>query len=145
MMLLSTLSTLVPYAFCSLAVFLPGGRRASSTRRPARRSIAALAFVYSLFAIGGAGPDVVYLGFLLILSGLPVYVWVERGKGQRAKGRRAKGRRMTGPSRALNEHGRLSQVAIKPVRDAFRSDAAIAREWRDLNFTAAPDFVTRAR
>jgi APA family basic amino acid/polyamine antiporter len=43
-----------------------------------------------MFAIGGAGADVVYLGFLLILSGLPVYVWVARqraeGKGQRAKG-----------------------------------------------------------
>jgi hypothetical protein len=28
--------------------------------------------------IGGAGADVVYWGFLLLLSGLPVYVWVVR-------------------------------------------------------------------
>jgi len=42
--------------------------------------VAALAFVYALFAIGGAGADVVYLGFLLILGGLPVYVWVKRGR-----------------------------------------------------------------
>ncbi len=79
-MLLSTLSTLVPYAFCSLAVFLPGGRRASSLAI-GTAIIAALAFVYALFAIGGAGADVVYLGFLLLLSGLPVYVWVVRQKG----------------------------------------------------------------
>jgi len=85
MMLLSTLSTLVPYAFCSLAVFLPGGKRATKLAA-GTAVIAALAFIYAMFAIGGAGADVVYLGFLLILSGLPVYVWVvrARGKGHRA-------------------------------------------------------------
>jgi APA family basic amino acid/polyamine antiporter len=82
MMLLSTLATLVPYAFCSLAVFLPGGRRASSLAT-GTAIVAALAFVYSLFAIGGAGADVVYLGFLLIVSGLPVYVWVVRQRASR--------------------------------------------------------------
>ena len=75
--LISTLSTLVPYVFCSLAVFLPGGKRAT-TLGIGTTMVAALAFVYAMFAIGGAGADVVYLGFLLILSGLPVYVWVAR-------------------------------------------------------------------
>ena len=40
--------------------------------------VAALAFAYSLFAIGGAGAEVVYWGFLLLIAGLPVYVWVVR-------------------------------------------------------------------
>jgi len=40
--------------------------------------ISALAFVYSLWAISGAGADVVYWGFLLLMAGLPVYVWVIR-------------------------------------------------------------------
>ncbi len=74
--LLATLSVLVPYAFCSLAVFL--GR---STDVPLSRGaaiVAGLAFVYALIAIGGAGADTVYWGFLLLLSGLPVYVWVMR-------------------------------------------------------------------
>jgi len=75
--LISTLSTLVPYAFCSLAVFLPGGRRASHLS-VGMAIAAAMAFVYSMFAIGGAGADVVWMGFLLILGGLPVYVWVRR-------------------------------------------------------------------
>jgi APA family basic amino acid/polyamine antiporter len=75
--LLSTLSTLVPYAFCSLAVFLIG--RPSATRGTSGwQTIAALAFAYSLWAIGGAGTEVVYWGFLLLMSGLPVYVWVIR-------------------------------------------------------------------
>jgi len=86
--LLSTLATLVPYVFCSLAVFLPGAGRASSLAT-GTAIVAALAFVYSMFAIGGAGADVVYLGFLLILSGLPVYVWVARGRAE-VRGQRSK-------------------------------------------------------
>jgi APA family basic amino acid/polyamine antiporter len=76
--LLATLSTLVPYAFCSLAGFILH-RRDRLLSWPARASvIASLAFLYALFAIGGAGAEVVYWGFLLIMSGLPVYVWVAR-------------------------------------------------------------------
>jgi APA family basic amino acid/polyamine antiporter len=74
--LLSTLSTLIPYAFCSLAGFV--------TRMPGRTPagvpslVAGLAFAYALGAIGGAGAEVVYWGFLLLIAGLPVYVWVVR-------------------------------------------------------------------
>jgi APA family basic amino acid/polyamine antiporter len=75
MILLSTLSTLVAYAFCSLAGFLVDRRAAL----PAGvKIVSALAFVYALLAIGGAGVEAVYWGFLLLLSGLPVYVWVSR-------------------------------------------------------------------
>ena len=46
-----------------------------------RRSVAGvIAFLFSMFAIAGAGPEVVYYGFILLLSGLPIYVWV---KGQK--------------------------------------------------------------
>ncbi|MGI9626128.1 MAG: hypothetical protein ACR2QM_04775, partial [Longimicrobiales bacterium] len=38
--------------------------------------IAGAAFVYSLFAIAGAGQEVVFYGFLLLLAGGPVYVWM---------------------------------------------------------------------
>jgi APA family basic amino acid/polyamine antiporter len=72
--LLSTLSTLIPYLFCSLAGFMSLGT--ASTR--GAHVTSALAFAYSLWAIGGAGADVVYWGFLLLMSGLPVYVWVVR-------------------------------------------------------------------
>lgn len=75
--LLSTLSALVPYVFCSLAVWLrpahpkPTGRAAV---------VSVLAFVYAMFAIAGAGAETVFLGFLLLLSGLPVYVWLKRSR-----------------------------------------------------------------
>ena len=85
--LLSTLNTLVPYVFSSLAVFLLGGDRS----RPRMRGIAvvaALAFAYSLWAIGGAGHETVYWGFLLLVLGLPVYVAVTAARrGSRLAGR----------------------------------------------------------
>jgi basic amino acid/polyamine antiporter, APA family len=76
--LLSTLSTLVPYVFSSLAVFLIRDETAarSDKLRAGAATIAALAFAYSLWAIGGSGAETVYWGFLLLLSGLPVYVLV---------------------------------------------------------------------
>jgi amino acid transporter len=75
--LLSTLSTLIPYAFCSLAVWLMPDQP-----RPVRGAAVAsiLAFVYAMFAIYGAGAETVFYGFLLLLGGLPVYVWLRAGK-----------------------------------------------------------------
>ena len=80
MILLSTLNTLIPYTFSSLAVFL---------LRPARlplstgmSTIAALAFIYSFWAIGGAGADTVYYGFLLLVAGLPVFVLMRRAAAE---------------------------------------------------------------
>ncbi len=65
--LLATLSTLVPYAFCALA----------SLRRERRGSaasfIAALALIYSAFAIVGAGFEVLFWGLVLMTAGLIVW------------------------------------------------------------------------
>jgi APA family basic amino acid/polyamine antiporter len=79
--LLSTLSTLVPYVFCSLAVWLMPGRP-----RPSGGAalVSALAFVYSMFAIVGAGAETVFYGFVLLMAGLPLYVWVRRARPQSA-------------------------------------------------------------
>ena len=35
-----------------------------------------IAFLYALGAIYGAGAEVVFYGFLLLLAGVPVFVWV---------------------------------------------------------------------
>jgi APA family basic amino acid/polyamine antiporter len=79
-LVLSTLATLIPYTFCSLAVFIPGGKRAKMISA-GTATIAILAFVYSLVCIYGAGQETVFLGFLLIMVGIPVYVWVARQRG----------------------------------------------------------------
>ena len=46
---------------------------------------------------------------------------------------------MSWPLHTLDETGRLAEIVVKHARDAFVSDTAIAAEWRDLNFTGAPD------
>lgn len=91
-LLLATLTTLVPYVFCSAAeVLIALGRGEGEPRRGRMRLflVPGLAFVYSLWAIGGSGRDAVYWGFLLLLAGLPLYVWnrlVSRPMGDRATG-----------------------------------------------------------
>lgn len=44
----------------------------------------------------------------------------------------------------MNEYGLVTRLLVKHARDAFRSQADCDREWRTLNFTAAPD-LRRAR
>jgi len=79
--LLSTLSTLVPYVFCSLAVWLMPGQPVPSG---AAAAVAVLAFLYAMLAIIGAGAETVFYGFVLLLAGLPVFVWLRRvGTGAR--------------------------------------------------------------
>ena len=75
--LLATLSTLVPYVFCSLAELLVERGEATGRRRGAG-VVSALAFLYALVAVAGAGAETVYWGFLLLLVGLPVYVAIQR-------------------------------------------------------------------
>ena len=41
----------------------------------------------------------------------------------------------------LAEFGRLTRVLLKHPREAFRSDDAIAAEWKALSFGAAPSFA----
>lgn len=80
--LLATLSTLVPYVFCSLASFLrPHGTGDAGRTRGG--VVSGLAFTYAMVAVAGAGAEIVYLGFLLLLGGLPVYVWVKRRQAAR--------------------------------------------------------------
>ncbi len=76
LILVSTLATLLPYAFSSLTAVRLALRdgRAGRGRAVWRLAIAVAAFAYSLWAIAGAGRDVVYWGFLLMLAGLPVYI-----------------------------------------------------------------------
>jgi APA family basic amino acid/polyamine antiporter len=83
--LLATLQSLVPYVFCSAADAIISVGRGSGTRGGLRLGmllIPCLAFVYSLWAIGGSGRDTVYWGFLLILAGIPVYVWKKLRPGE---------------------------------------------------------------
>jgi APA family basic amino acid/polyamine antiporter len=85
-LLLATLTTLVPYAFSAMAqlMLMISDREKFDSRHFARDAIiASVAFVYSMWAIWGAGEEVAFKGFLLILAGTPVYVamrWAQSRK-----------------------------------------------------------------
>jgi APA family basic amino acid/polyamine antiporter len=75
--LLATLTTLVPYAFSAAAqvwLWLVEGEKFEIKHMVRDVVIATLAFAYSLWAIAGAGDDIVTKGFLLLLGGIPVYI-----------------------------------------------------------------------
>ena len=81
--LLATVTVLVPYVFSSMALVLTSLRdrgTGGATKLTAPVILGSLAFLYSLWAVAGSGRDAVFWGFLLLLAGLPAYVWIVRGK-----------------------------------------------------------------
>lgn len=79
LLLISTVTTLVPYAFSAGAElkFLLVDRDRVPLRHLARSvTVAALALAYTLLAFYGAGEAEMYWGFLLILTGIPIYVLI---------------------------------------------------------------------
>ena len=81
--LLATLTTLVPYVFCAMAelmIFFTDRKRFSGQRMGASIIIAILAFIYSVYAIIGSGASTVLWGFILLLVGIPVYVWMRKNE-----------------------------------------------------------------
>ena len=78
--LLATLTTLVPYAFSAAAqaYLWVRDRAAFNVRRFVTDIVvASLAFTYSLWAIWGAGQEIIAKGFMLLLFGMPVFVWLK--------------------------------------------------------------------
>lgn len=76
--LLSTLCVLVPYLFTSAAyVLILAERKLPNMKWLPEIILASLAFIFSLWAIYGAGEEAVFFGFLLLLAGIPFYVWMK--------------------------------------------------------------------
>ncbi len=79
--LLSTVAVLVPYVFSAIAqmiLVIRDGKVPAGSTIARTLIVSSLAFVYSLWAIAGSGHEAVYWGFLLLLSGMPVYVATRR-------------------------------------------------------------------
>jgi len=78
--LLATLANLVPYLFCAMAALRLMKHDGPVPLTRGRAVVLLGAALYAMWSIYGAGQEVVFWGFLLLLSGLPVYVWLQRGK-----------------------------------------------------------------
>ncbi len=81
MILLSTLTTLIPLAFASAAALTLLRREAPSRQRVRAMVTASLAFIYSTLVIIGAGAETVFYGFILLMLALPFYMLTRRGGG----------------------------------------------------------------
>jgi basic amino acid/polyamine antiporter, APA family len=78
--ILATLTTLVPYAFAAAAQLMLMFRepeRFSGRRLAVDATVAMLAFAYSFWMIYGAGQEYIAQGFLLLMAGIPVYVFMK--------------------------------------------------------------------
>jgi APA family basic amino acid/polyamine antiporter len=76
--LLSTLTVLVPYLFSVISyVIIEGKARGFNAKNTAKMIVAFLAFVYSMWAVIGSGEEIVYWGFILLMAGLPFYAWIQ--------------------------------------------------------------------
>lgn len=82
MILLSTLTVLVPYLFSAAALSLLSFK--DKTMPPKKllfnTIVALVAFGYSLWAMAGSGQETVYWGFLLLMAGIPFYVWLKKDR-----------------------------------------------------------------
>jgi APA family basic amino acid/polyamine antiporter len=79
-LLLATLTTLVPYAYSAAAQLhmLFTDRELFSGRKLAvDAGVAMLALALAIWAIYGAGYEVIAKGFLLLMLGVPVYVYMK--------------------------------------------------------------------
>jgi len=72
---LATMAAVIPYVFCALAPGLVGGTGKS---KPRLTVIEIVAFIFSVFTVYGCGPAPVLYGLILLLLGIPVYVWQRR-------------------------------------------------------------------
>jgi len=75
---LSTMTAVIPYAFCSLAAGLVAARTGKSKQVPPVTVVEIIAFVFAAFTLYGCGAEPVLYGLMLLVLGIPVYVWQRR-------------------------------------------------------------------
>jgi arginine:agmatine antiporter len=75
---LSTMAAVIPYAFCALATGLVAARIAGGGPVPRTTPVEVIAFVFAIFTLYGCGAEPVLYGFVLLVLGIPVFVWQRR-------------------------------------------------------------------
>ncbi len=76
MAMLSTLSTLIAYAFCAIAEFKFLHKEERSNERTNALILSLSTLFYAIFAIWGAGMEIIIYSLMLILIGMPIYAFV---------------------------------------------------------------------
>lgn len=81
MMLLSTLSVILPYLFSTASLAILLYTKDKKLFSP-QQITALLAFSFSMWVIIGSGQEVVFYGFILLMAGIPFYVLIQRNSDQ---------------------------------------------------------------
>ena len=79
---LSTMAAVIPYAFCALATGLVAANVAGGGPVPRLGPIEVIAFVFAIFTLYGCGAKAVLYGTIMLVLGIPVYVWQRRRASQ---------------------------------------------------------------
>jgi basic amino acid/polyamine antiporter, APA family len=74
---LSTMAAVIPYAFCAMAIGLITAHGARGTL-PRVTVVEIIAFIFAVFTLYGCGAEAVLYGVVLLVLGIPVYVWQRR-------------------------------------------------------------------
>lgn len=101
--LLATLTTLIPYVFSAAAQLLllvTDRARFEVKRLAGHATVAALALAYAIWTVAGSGYEVVYKGFLLLLLGIPVFLGMRYAAARQGRHVVA-----TGLAESVAEHG----------------------------------------
>jgi APA family basic amino acid/polyamine antiporter len=79
---LSTMAAVIPYAFCALATGLVAAQVAGGGPVPRLGLIEVIAFIFSVFILYGCGAKPVLFGTIMLVLGIPIYVWQQRRRSQ---------------------------------------------------------------
>ena len=79
-LLIATLTSVIPYAFCAMAglVLEVHDKKNSPARKRSEAIVSIVAFLVCMWVIASSGEETVYWTFLLLMAGIPVYVTVTR-------------------------------------------------------------------
>lgn len=79
LILLSTFFTLLPYLFTTVSYLIVRAKKStenSKSKTFAAILVSVLAFVFSMWMMIGAGQEIVYWGFIMLMMGVPFYVYM---------------------------------------------------------------------
>lgn len=79
LILLSTFFTLLPYLFTTVSYLIVRAKQATTytkTKTTTAVGLSILAFSFSMWMLIGAGQEIVYYGFIMLMMGVPFYVYM---------------------------------------------------------------------
>ncbi|PSK96747.1 amino acid/polyamine/organocation transporter (APC superfamily) [Murinocardiopsis flavida] len=94
-LLLATFTSVLPYFFSAAAQLywlVTRGRDVVAAHLARDVTVAVVALLFSLWLVFGSGPEAVLQGMLIMLLGVPVYIWAKAGRGEYGPGEGRSGR-----------------------------------------------------